>query len=320
MDRIDSLEGLPSIGGALLRCCFQFGDAAGRNTKRSARRNAGQNARARPWSRRAAPVVTRGAARSGAGCPPCCLGAVLESVNAARSACAIHVPQWPPSNAGVLQPRNVHAATMAAPVERPTAPRLPGLRACSGAKRRDCRKLPGPAWIRWNLPELAQCSSTALLGGMSHAPPASRQRMRRAPTPFTCRGHARTCLNVATPVQRFPARTVALLLLGQMRDTLSRAFRHDGCPQYVELLDVDSTRSAAFPLRPRTRWDPRLASNFVVPLASPHGAARHGDRHAASGTRQLGAFHPCRLNMRHSIVNAGQRQQPSRRCRRGDQP
>jgi hypothetical protein len=194
-------------------------------------------------------------------------GAVLASVNAARSAWALHVPQWPPSDARTLRLLSSHAATMAAPVERPTAPRLSGLRACSGAKRGDCRDLPGYAWIRRKLPEYAQCPSAALLGtlgGMSHATPATRPQTRGAPPLPTWKGRARTCPTLPNAAQRCPESPDALPVLGRVRDNLAHAVRHNGCPRYAGRADVDSTRSAAFPLRPPDA------------LGSPHGFQLRG--------------------------------------------
>jgi len=260
MDRIDPLEGFPSIGGALLRRCSQSGDNAGRNAGRNTRKNAGRNTRARSWSRRAALAVTLGgAARSGAGCPPCCLCAVLASVNAPRSACTLYVPQWPPSDAGALLLPSSHTAI--------TAPRLSGLRACLGVKRGDCRDLSGFVWIRRKLPEYAQCPSAALLGtlgGMSHATPTTRQQTRGAPPVPTWKGLARTWPALPNAAQRCPARPAALPVLGTMRDNLAHAVRRNGFPRYAGRADVNSTRSAAFPLRPPDA------------LGSPHRFERRG--------------------------------------------
>jgi hypothetical protein len=197
-----------------------------------------------------------------------------------------------------------------------TAPRLSGVRACSSVKRGDCRHLSGSAWIRLNSPDLAQCPSAALLGtlgGMSHATPDPRQRTRRALTLHTWKGRARTCPNLPNAAQRCPARPDALPVLGRMRDNLSRAVRHDGGPRYVGRLDLDSTRSAAFPLRPpdalgsphgfQLRGSSRLtawrrafwlrvrsvghsAAGSVSPMQGQHGAHNHYPQASAEERRE----------------------------------
>jgi hypothetical protein len=158
------------------------------------------------------------------------------------------------SDAGAPRPQQPRPdGTHLACVRAPTAPRLSGLRACSSAKRGDCRDLPGFVGIHLKTPELAQCPSAPLLGtlgGMSHATPATRQRTRWAPTLPTGKGRARTCPILPNAAQRCPEMPDALPVLGRMRDTLACAVRHDGCSRYAGRLDVDSTRSAAFPFRP----------------------------------------------------------------------
>jgi hypothetical protein len=125
------------------------------------------------------------------------------------------------------------------------------VRRCSTAKRGDCRHSPRSVWIRRNPPEYAQCPSArhlGTLGAMIHDTQNTRQA-RRAPTPPTWRGRALTCPSLLNPGQPCPARPAALPVLGRMRDTLSHAVEHEGCPRYAGRLDVDTTRSAASPLR-----------------------------------------------------------------------
>ncbi len=288
---IDSQEGQPSMCGAFVRRWWlpgdnagksgdnagknagKSGDNAGKNAAKSsfnAGRNASRNARARRWSLQAAPVVTPGRAARSAAVAVClllCLCAGLASANAARRPGLLHAPGRPLSDAGVLHGLITSAATLPAVLARSTAPRLSGVRAGSSVKRGDCRYLPGSAWIRRNSPDLAQCPSAALLGtvgGMSHATPDTRQQTRRALTLPTWKGRARTCPNLPNAAQRCPERPDALPVLGRVRDNLSRAVRHDGGPRYAGRLDVDSTRSAAFPLRPSDA------------LGSPHGFQLRG--------------------------------------------
>ena len=126
------------------------------------------------------------------------------------------------------------------------------VRRCSTAKRGDCRHSLGSVWIRRKSSEYAQCPSAprpGTLGAMIHATQNARQALR-APTPPTWRGRARTCPSLPNPGQPCPARPAPLPVLGRRRDTFSHAVEHDGCPRYAGGLDVDSTRSAAFPLRP----------------------------------------------------------------------
>jgi hypothetical protein len=124
---------------------------------------------------------------------------------------------------------------------------------CACVLQSETRRLSGSAWIRRNSPDLAQCPGAALLGtvgAMSHATQNAPHRMRRAPALPRWNAHARTCPAVAKPAQGCPARPDALSVLGRMRDNLAHAVRHDGGPPYARRLDVDSTRSAALPLRP----------------------------------------------------------------------
>jgi len=140
------------------------------------------------------------------------------------------------------------------------------VRRCSTAKRGDCRHSRGSVWIHLNPPEYAQCPNAphlGTLGAMIHAT-QNTQQARWSPTPPTWRGRARTCPSLPNPGQRCPALPAALPVLGRMRDTLSHAVEHDGCPRYAGRLDVDSTRSAAFLLRPPDA------------LGSPRGFQRRG--------------------------------------------
>jgi hypothetical protein len=126
------------------------------------------------------------------------------------------------------------------------------VRRCSTAKRGDCRHSRGSVWIRRKSSEYGQCPNAprpGTLGAMIHTAQNARQA-RRAPTPPTWRGRARTCPSLPTPGQPYPARPAPLPVLGRRRDTLSDAVEHDGCPRYAGRFDVDSTRSAAFSLRP----------------------------------------------------------------------
>jgi hypothetical protein len=268
--------------GAFMRRCWLPSDNAGKNAAKSgfnAGKNASRNARARRWSLQAASVVTPGrAARSGAFAASLllCLCAGLASANAAHRPSLLHAPERPLSDAGALHGLITSAATLPAVLARSTAPRLSGVRACSSVKRGDCRELPGAAWIRLNSPDLAQCPSApglGTVGGMSHATPDTRQRTRRALTLRTWKGRARTCPNLPNAAQRCPARPDALPVLGRVRDKLSRAVRHDGGPRYVGRLDVDSTRSATFPLRPPDA------------LGSPHGFQLRGSPHLTAWRR-----------------------------------
>jgi hypothetical protein len=284
--------------GAFMRRCWLPGDNAGKSSDNAGKnaaksgfnagKNASRNARARRWSLQAEPVVTSGrAARPGAFAVSLllCLCAGLASVSAARCPGLLHVPERYLSDAGALHWLSTHAATMPAALTCSTVPRSSGARACSSAKRGDCRDLPGSAWIRLNSPELAQCPSAAYLGtvgGMIHATPDTRQRTRRALTLHIWKERARTCPNLPNAAQRCPARTVALPVLGRVRDNLSRAVRHDGCPRYAGRLDVDSTLSAAFPLRPPDA------------LGSPH-------RFQLRGSSRLTAWRRASWRQAHSV-------------------
>jgi hypothetical protein len=265
---IDSQEGQPSVCGAFVRRGWLA--SAGDNAGKNAGGNASKNARARRWSLQAAPVVTPGrAARSGALAVSLllCLCAGQASGNAARRPGLINACERRMSDASALHGLSGHAATMPAARAPFTVPRVPLVHAPSwtpprranpralarsAVKRGDRRDLPGSAWIRLNSPELAQCPSARRLGtvgAMIHATQNARERTRRAP--MLSRSTARaTCPEVASSAQECPTRTVALTVQGGTRDNAAHAVRHDGGPRYVGRLDVDSTRSAAFPLRP----------------------------------------------------------------------
>jgi hypothetical protein len=172
---------------------------AGKNAAKSgfnAGKNASENARARRWSRQTAPVVTPGrAARCGALAVSLllCLCAGLASANAARCPALFNAPERHLPDAGAFHGVSPHAATLPAALACSAVPRSSGARACSSAKRGDCRNLPGSAWIRRNSPELAQCPSAArfgTVGGMIHATPTTRQQTRRAPALPTRKGLA----------------------------------------------------------------------------------------------------------------------------------
>jgi hypothetical protein len=245
--------------GAVVRR-WVAGSNAGRNAGNTGE-NTGGNARnaseERQQQRQGALVVTPGrAARSAASAASGlrCLVAGLASVETARCAGGLYSPERPPSDAGALHGPSSHASTQPASLACSTAPRAaPRVRPCSPARL--CIRL-DPSWLCQKSPKktnYAYCPTApglGTLGGMSHATPAARQRTHRAPTLPTGKGRARTCPNLPSGAQCCPARTVALPVLGKMRDNLSRAVRHDGCPRYAGRLDVDSTRSAAFPLRP----------------------------------------------------------------------
>jgi hypothetical protein len=271
---IHSQEGQPSVRGAFVRRLLVGGTAG-----KSAGENASRLSRRRRWSLQAAPVVTLGRVfRAGVSAVSWRygLGAALPRVDAARCSGGLDAPGRHLSDAGTLHGlSSSRPATMAAPFGLSTAPRLPPTPAPSCAAPRpvapcssvrstvkpgDRRSLPGFACIRLKLPKHAQCPSAPLLGtlgGMSHATPTTRQRTRRAPTLPTWKRCARTCPTLPSPVQPCPARPVALPVLGRMRDNLAHAVRHNGCPRYAGRAIVDSTRSAAFPLRPPDAlWSP----------------------------------------------------------------
>jgi len=239
--------------GAVVRCCW-LPSNAGRNAGDNAR-NASENARVRRWSLQAAPVVAPGrTARSGASTTSRlrCQGTRLASADAARCAGELDATERHVSDAGTRYPPSSHALTMTAAVERSTASRLPGVRACSTAKHGDCRDLLGFAWIRRRLPEYAQCPNVprlGTLGTMTHAT-QNAQQARRAPTLPNWKRRAQTCPTLSNAGQLCPARPVALPRLRWMRDSLSRAAMHNNSPRYVWRAVVDSPRSAACLLRP----------------------------------------------------------------------
>jgi len=282
---IESQEGQPSVCGAFVRRgrlasdnAGNTGDNAGKNAGNTgdnagsnARRNTSESARARRWSLQAAPVVTPGrAARSRAFGVSLllCLCAGLASGNAAQCPSLINAPERRLSDARALLWASTHAATMPAARAPVTVPRVPLVHAPSWppprranpralarstVKRGDRRDLPGFVGIRLHSPEFAQCPSARRLGtvgAMIHATQNAREQTRRAPKLARSNARARTCPEVASSAQECPTRTVALTVQGGTRDNAARAVRHDGGPRYVGRLDVDSTRSAAFPLRP----------------------------------------------------------------------
>ena len=282
---IESQEGQPSVCGAFVRRGWlasgnagNTGDNAGKNagktgdnTGRNTGRNASESATARRWSLQAAPVLKPGrAARSRAFAVSLllCLCAGLASVNAACCPGLINAPERFLSDARALHRACTHAATMPAARAPVTAPRGPVLHALSWTpprranpralarstvKRGDRRNLPEFVGIRLHSPEFAQCPSARRLGtvgAMIHATQNAREPTRRAPTPSKSNARARTCPEVASSAQECPTRPVALTVQGGTRDNAARAVRHDGGPRYAGRLDVDSTRSAALPLRP----------------------------------------------------------------------
>jgi len=268
------------------------GDNTGRNTGSNARKasgNARSNTRARRSLLPAEPLeVPGGAARpralSGSRLPYLRVG--LASVKPARCAGGHTTPERPTSDAGALCAPRGHASTVPASLACSTTLRAaPRVRPCSPARL--CIR-PDPSW--WcqkstNKTNYAYCPTApglGTLGGMSYATPAARQRTHRAPTLPTGKGRARTCPNLPSPAQRCPARPVALPVLGRMRDNLSRAVRHDGCPRYRGRLDVASTRSATLLRAPGVR----------TAGTSRHGGARAGDRRAASHLQQSGELKP----------------------------
>jgi hypothetical protein len=184
------------------------------------------------------------------------LGAPLLSGGDAGSTTARHARTRQPSrqDAPAVTPRHTsrHALIQTPAVERFIAPCLSGVRAGSTVKQGDSRCLRVFAGIRRRSPELAQCPDAprlGTLGGMIHDTRNTRQA-RRARTLPTWKGGARPCPSLPNTGQRCPERPGALPVLGRARDTLARAVRHDGGPRYAGRPDVDSTRSAAFPLRP----------------------------------------------------------------------
>jgi len=123
------------------------------------------------------------------------------------------------------------------------------VRRCSTAKRGECRHSLGSAWIRRRSPEYAQCPSARHLGTLGAMIHGHTERTAGATGAYSSHLDG-TSAHLSKPAQPCPARPVAFPVLGRMRDTLSHAVEHDGCPRYAGRLDVDSTRSAAFPLRP----------------------------------------------------------------------
>jgi hypothetical protein len=157
-------------------------------------------------------------------------------------------------DAPAVTPRHTsrHASILPPAVERFPAPCLSGVRAGSTVKQGDSRCLLEIAWIRWRLPERAQCPTAprlGTLGGMIHDTRNTRQA-RRARTLPMWKGRVGSCPSLPTSGQPCPARPEALPVLGRMGDTLGCAVRQDGCPQDAGRPHVDSPRSAAFPLRP----------------------------------------------------------------------
>ena len=255
----NSQEGQPSMCGAVVRRWLAGSNAGrnagntGENTGGNARNASEQRQQQRQQQRQGALVVTPGrAARSATSAASGlrCLVAGLASVETARCPGGFYSPERPPSDAGALHGPSSHASTPTALLACSTAPHV---RACSSVGL--CIRL-DPSWFVQmgpNMPNYAGCPTApglGTLGGMSHAIPAARQRTHRARTLPTWKECALTCPNLPNAAQRCPARPVALPVLERVRDNLSRAVRHDGGPRYAGRLDVDSTRSAAFPLRP----------------------------------------------------------------------
>ena len=184
-----------------------------------------------------------------------------------------------------------HASILTPGVARFTAPCLSGVRAGSTVKQGDSRCLLVFASIRLRSPEYAQCPNAprlGTLGGMIHDTRNTRQA-RRARTLPAWKGRARPCPSLPNTGQPCPARPGAFPVLGRMRDTVAHAVRHNGCPRYTGRADVDSTRSAACPLRP---WD-ALGSphRFELGGSSPLTAWRRASwlrvrsvRHSAAGS------------------------------------
>jgi hypothetical protein len=265
------------------------GDNTGRNIGSNAGKasgNARSNTRARRSLLPAEPLeVPDGTARPRA--PSVsrlrCLRVALASVKPARCACGLHTPEPPTSDAGALNGPSSHASTVPAALACSSATRV---RPCSPAGL--CIRL-DPSWFvqmgpnRSNYAGIPTAQRSGTLGGMSHATPAAaRQRTHRAPTLPTGKGRARTCPNLPSDAQRCPARPVALPVVGRLRDNLSRAVRHDGCPRYAGRLDVASTRSATLLRAPGVR----------AAGPSRHGGARAGDRRAPSNLQQSGDLQP----------------------------
>jgi hypothetical protein len=269
------------------------GDNTGRNTGSNARKASG-NARSNTRARRSLLPAEPQEVPSGAARPRALSGSRLRylrvglaSVKPARCAGGLHTtPERPTSDAGALCGPPGHASTVPALLACSAVPRAaPRFRVCSPAAL--CIRL-DPSWCcqtgttRYNYAGIPSATNSGTLGGMSHATSAARQRTHRAPTLPTGKGRARTCPNLPSPAQRCPARPVALPVRGRMRDNLSRAVRHDGCPRYSGRLDVASTRSATLLRAPGVR----------AAGPSRHGGERAGDRRAASHLQQSGELKP----------------------------
>ncbi len=268
------------------------GDNTGRNTGSNARKasgNARSNTRARGSLLPAEPVEVPDSTappRAPAVARLRCLRAGRASMEPARWAGGLRAPEPPTSHAGALNGPNSHASTVPASLGSCTGPRAaPRVRPWSPAAL--CIRL-DPSWCcqmgtnGLNYAGIPSAASSGTLGGMSYATPAARQCTHRAPTLPTGKGRARTCPNLPSDAQRCPARPVALLVVGRLRDNLSRAVRHDGCPRYAGRLDVASTRSATLLRAPGVR----------AAGTSRHGGARAGDRRAPSHLQQSGELHP----------------------------
>jgi len=278
--------------GAFVRRCWLPSDDAGRNAgdnaRKNARKNASENAsenasgsaRARRWSLQAAPVVTpRRVAVTPTVTPR--RAAVTPTVTPgypASALCLISLEPAPVSRKG-LSPRVARSIgqagrragrwNMDGNGSREGTPSTFGayVRRCFTVKQGVCGYPLVLARIRRRSPEYAQCPSARHLGtvgGMSHATQNAPQQTRRAPALPRWEARACTCPAVAKPAQECPTRTVALTVRGGTRDNAARAVRHEACPRYVGRADVDSTRSAAFPLRPPDA------------LGSPHGFQLRG--------------------------------------------
>jgi hypothetical protein len=265
MGGIDSLEGQPSVCGAVVRRYWLTGG----DTGKSACGHSGL----RLWSLQVAPVITPGrSVHSGAWA-----ASWLCWLNTERASVAAGTPA-----------RGATARACACS----TAPRLSGARACSSVKRGDCRHLSGSVWIRLDSPDLAQCPDARRLGtvgGMSHATQNAPQRTRRAPA-LPRREACATCPAVAKPAQQCPTRPVALTVRGGTRDNAARAVRHDGGPRNWGRPVVNGTRSASSLRAPGVRAA-RLQALAGFGL-SRHGVARPGDRRAASHLEQSGECQP----------------------------
>jgi hypothetical protein len=241
----------------------------------------------------------------------------LQSGGDAGSNTARHARTRPPSRHGTpaVTPRHANRRAL---IQTPAAecfhaPCLPSVRAGSTVKQGDSRCLLVFAGSRRRSPERAQCPTAprlGTLGGMIHDTRNTRQA-RRARTLPMWKGRAGPCPSLPNPGQPCPARPGAVPVLGRMRDTLGRAARHDGCPRYVGRPDVDSTRSAAFPLRPPDA------------LGSPHRFERGGSSRLTAWRRA--SWRQAR-SVGHSAAGGlspmqGQHEaQPHQRVQKGHQP